>query len=342
MFNIYEESGYLDMNRIINLPTPFIFMIGGRGIGKSYGAIKYVIDNDIKFMLSRRTQTQADLIGVPEFSPLKPVCDDMGIMYDIKPIIKQCSGIYLTDPKTEEHELIGFTSALSTLSNIRGFDSSEIKVWIYDEFIPERHERTLRFEGDGFLNAYETINRNRELKGQPALKAICISNSNDIVSPVLDVLNLVPIVEKMQNKKQEVYINYNRGITIILPHDSPISEMKKDTALYRAVSAESRFVKMALGNEFENETCIESKNLSEYKLLVSVGDIHIYHHKSNYTYYISRHKTGTAPKYGTDPTSKIQFRAAYRQLQSAYITGKISFENINIKRQFEEIFLIKY
>lgn len=338
--NLYEENGYLAMNKIIEMKNPFIFIVGGRGIGKTYGAVKYVIEHDIKFMLSRRTQKQADIISVPEMSPLKSPCDDLGVKFTCTPIIDNCSGIYIEN-SIGEISLRGYTTALSTISSIRGFDSSDVKLWLYDEFIPERHERALKLEGEGFLNAYETINRNRELNGEQPLKCVCMSNSNDIGSPIFETLGLMEVIEKMERKQQEIYINNERGIIIILPRHSPISDRKKNTALYKAVSADSRFAQMSIGNAFEIESCINSRPLNEYKLIVSIGTMHIYKHKFDRWYYVSDHKAGTAPVYSVDRTSIIQFRTAYRNLQAAYLTDTIEFENIRLKRNFEEIFTIK-
>ena len=45
--------------------------------------------------------------------------------------------------------------ALSTVSNLRGFDMSDCTLLIYDEFIPEPHERPLKNEAAALFNAYE-------------------------------------------------------------------------------------------------------------------------------------------------------------------------------------------
>ena len=68
---LYLESGYLNMEYIINLPVPFIFVLGGRGTGKTYGALKYLLDNDKRFIMMRRTQTQVDMIKDSAFNPFK-------------------------------------------------------------------------------------------------------------------------------------------------------------------------------------------------------------------------------------------------------------------------------
>ena len=132
--SIYLKNGYVDIERILNYRIPFNFIIGGRGTGKTYGALKYAYENDIRFMLMRRTQSQADLISKPEFSVFKPLNEDLGWNVMVKSISKYNSMFY--EPGGDAEEMshpIGYTCALSTLSNMRGFDASDIQLLIYDE-----------------------------------------------------------------------------------------------------------------------------------------------------------------------------------------------------------------
>ena len=85
---LYLSRGYLDFEKIVNYKLPFNFIIGGRGSGKTYGALKFVLDHHKKFMLLRRLQSQIDLVGKPEFSPFKAVASDMGIEITVKSISK--------------------------------------------------------------------------------------------------------------------------------------------------------------------------------------------------------------------------------------------------------------
>ena len=52
--NIYLSSGYFNVEYALRFPVPFIFVVGGRGTGKTYGALRYVLENDIKFIYMRR------------------------------------------------------------------------------------------------------------------------------------------------------------------------------------------------------------------------------------------------------------------------------------------------
>ena len=230
--NIYLSSGYVDIEKILSYKLPFNFLLGGRATGKTYGALKTLYQTDTRFMLMRRTQAQCDLINKPEFNPYKVICNDLGVDIRVRSISKYNSLIYESFGDDAEKTL-GYTCALSTIANMRGFDASDCKVLLYDEFIPERHERAIKSEGSAFANAYESISRNRELQGKDPLQAVCLANAFNIANPIFLEFGLVGICEKMKTKGQELYINRDRGILIALLDKSKISQQKKDTALYK-------------------------------------------------------------------------------------------------------------
>jgi len=332
--NIYLKNGYIDIEKILRLEQPFNFVVGGRGTGKTYGALKSAYESDIRIMLMRRTQAQCDLVNKPEFNPYKAINTDIGSNVTVKSISKYNSK--LVEETEESERLVGYTCALSTISNMRGFDASDVKLLIYDEFIPEKHERSLKNEGSAFLNAYETINRNRELKGDKPLQVLCLANAFNIANPIFLELGLVGKSEKMRQSGQEIYINRERGIVLVLLQHSSISSAKADTALYK-ISAGS-FSKFALSNDFvyNNNENIKSKPLKEFKLLCSVGEIHVYKHKSKREYYVSEHRTGTASIFNSDEVGLNRFRKNYGLiLYSAYMRNKVTFETMLAKSLFE-------
>lgn len=322
----YTPDGYVDFPAIRALGLPWNFLIGGRGIGKTFGALSDVLLNDIPFMFMRRTQAQADLINKPEFSPFKSI--NRTLHYDIvtKPLSKYNSGFYQVEG--EEARLIGYTGALSTISNIRGFDASDVRVLIYDEFIPERHERPIKNEAAALFNAYETISRNRELYGESPLQVFCLANANDPANAIFMELGLVNRVVSMMNRGQDVSIDRERGFGIFLFHDSPISEGKKNNALYK-LTAGSDFERMALGNEFTqvDNKRVKSRPLREYKPVVTVGELTIYTHKSTGRLYGSLHQSGSPQTFASTESDLAAFRRAYLWIWDAYLEGNMDFES---------------
>lgn len=329
--NIYQDNGYIDIRKILALNIPFNFIVGGRATGKTYTSLKTTIEDNIKFIYMRRTQGQSDLISKPEFSPFKSINNDCGYNIGVESLSKYNAGFYHqieTEGKRISEGLpIGYTCALSTISNMRGFDASDVDLFIYDEFIPEKHERPIKNESSAFLNAYETINRNRELNGHKPLQCICLANANDLANPIFMELQIVRKAEQMRRKKQEISIDKNRGIAIFLLDKSPISNLKKQTALYKLTNG-SNFEKMSINNQFSGEEMgnIKTRPLTEYVPVVTVGEITIYEHKNNKTLYVSTHRTGSPKEFGTGDNEKLRFKRLYQWVWYEYLENNIEFE----------------
>lgn len=321
---LYDELGYINIPWILSKGLVFNILVGGRGTGKTYGALKYLIENDLTFFFMRRTQKQINLICKPEFSPFKKL--NMKYGWDVRPepIGEGCFAWY----KDGGEKPVGYSAALSTIKDIRGFSGDDVKVFVYDEFVPELHEKPLKGEAEAIFNAYETINRNRELEGEQPLIAMFFANANTISNALFVELGLVAIADKMLRKRQEVYINKQRRLCLCELLKSPVSEEKKRTALYDLVGAESDFAAMAIANEYRDRSSeyIRKMPLIEFTPLVFVGEIYIYRHKYNNIFYVSQHRTGSGPEYASTTSSLAAFRRAYRWLYDNYINGQVYFE----------------
>lgn len=332
--SIYLDNGYLNIEKILSYKMPFNFVVGGRGTGKTYGTLKTAYLNNMRFMLMRRTQAQCDLINKPEFNPFKALNHDIGSGAIVKSISKYNAKI--VEETEEDERILGYTCALSTIANMRGFDASDVDLLIYDEFIPERHERSIKNEGTAFLNAYETIARNREVQGKEPLQVLCLANAFNVANPIFLELGLVGRCEKMKNVNQELFIDKERGVLLVLLQKSKISKAKADTALYRLSSGS--YSEMALANDFvyNNTDNIKSMSLKEFKLVCTVGEISIYKHKSKRLFYVSEHRTGTAPIYKSDEVNLQRYRKNHGlTLYGAYMRNNVICESLLTKSLFE-------
>lgn len=333
----YLESGYLDFDRLMYVdPSDYIFMIGARGVGKTFGALKYALDHDIKFILMRRTQTQVDLIKSDDLSPFRAL-EQLGNKYmtTVRNINKNITGIYHMsfDPEAQDYVPdsmpIGYIMALSTVSNIRGFDASDVDLLIYDEFIGEKHEKPIRSEGTAFLNAIETIARNRELQGRQPMRVVCLANSTDLANPIFIELKMITICEKMIKERQDFKVLPDRDMSIYILNRSPISLKKAQTSLYRMAGSDSDFSQMSLENQFNQEYFgqVKSSSLKEYRPLVTVGEISIYKHKSQRRWYVSDHASGSPEKYDSSDIELQRFRNDFYYLKLAYLNRHVFFES---------------
>lgn len=341
--NYYDDNGYIDMEKIMTIRCPFIFLVHGRGTGKTYGICKFLLDHlGEKFLFMRRTQTEADTISFTDFSPFQPVLEDHPeyprLIVQSIPNVKNISAVYKAEEKdgklTASGDSIGYIGALSTIANVRGFNGEQIKYLVYDEFIPERGARLLRDEGDRILNCYETINRNRELKGRPPLKAVFLSNANRMDSPVFQSLGILDKIDQMTMKGQSECILHERGIAILKLKESPISLKKAETALYKATGSNSDFSDMSLMNSFSTDTYLYCRRepIQEYRPVFQYEDVFVYRHKSKAFYYVTKHKSGgMIRQYFDEDFSKKRLKRDQYSFLNCWVAGQISFEDVYCK-----------
>jgi hypothetical protein len=334
---MFLESGYLDCELIYNDINPFIFLTGARGIGKTYGFLELFYKKGIKFIYMRRSESEIDYCSSNEGNPFNPINAELGINIEIRKIGKIKGFFY-------EDKCLGYLMALSTFYSKRSVSFIDIEAILFDEFIPEKNARPIKNEAEAFFNSIETISRNRELKEEKPLKVICASNSNTLDNPIFIELGIVSKALKMSKKKNAIYKDNDRGFSLYMPYNSPISKKKKETSLYKLTSKSKNFQEMALENEFNDEISeqIVSKNLKQFSPLCHVGELYIYIHKTNRSYYISEHRTGTFEKeYGTGLIDLKRFKREYNYLWFCYMRKSISFESYTQQLLFEKYFLVK-
>lgn len=335
-----ENAGYLNFDYLINkLPYPFIWIIGARGVGKSYGAVQYAHDHDITPLWLRRTQTQADSISRPAFFTGKDYYNDYKIAYDIDTVAKNLYGVWTDCETDDEGNPIKeglpdmYIGALSTIYNVRGVSRNLIDTFLYDEFIPEPHAKPIKNEGEALLNAYESFAGNRELQGKKPLKFIGMSNSNRLDNPLFAELGMIVEVDRTFSKGYPAHINEERGFVVINVKDSPISKRKENTALYRMAKG-TDFADMALKNKFRGDR--SRQNSYPIKSLVGVariGDITLCKVKGSDAIYMTGTNIGVPREYpatekGLEAFKKTQL---YRGLWLAYLNNEVEFENYNIE-----------
>lgn len=341
---IFDNDGWVNIPEILKHEAVFIFIYGGRGTGKTYGALKEMVESNYKFLYLRRLQSQVELVRKDEMMPFKSLNDDLG--WNIQPftINKYVSSFYESDVNEDGKvvpvgDQLGLLTSLSTFSNLRGVDGHEIKVMILDEFIPELNERPIKDEAGAAFNAYETINRNRELKGEQPVKYLFMANSNRIDNPLFMELKLITLAEKIRKSGSEYYYDAKRRMLLVDLYKSKISEQKSTTALYQLTRG-TEFYDMAIKNTFINEERgrIATKPIKEYRPIVSIGEICIYKHKSKSEYYVTGFKSGSPKTYGTGEKDRTRFRKDCFYLWQAYMKQKIIFEEYIYEVIFDKYF----
>ena len=333
MAKIYNSDGWVNWDYILSQDASFISIVGARGVGKTYGCFKKLVDERKKFIYLRRLKSQLDQCGKPEGNPFKKINDDTG--HDIKPF--PSGGIISFRDGDKTGELVSVGVALSVVANVRGIDFSDFDYIVFDEFIASIGERPIKNEFSAFLNFYETVNRNRELTGKNPVKCLMLGNANTLINPYFSGWHFMKTAVKMITGGQMVWRTEDKTRLVILLLNSPISEQKRGTALYQ--NATTDFIDMALDNAFRtDETKIKSEPLKEYIHIVSVGEIGIYKHKSERKYYVSSTQA-KEPYYDSFGIGLKMFQQDFYMLRVHYMVSKnVLFESFEVEVIFRELF----
>lgn len=221
----YDPNDLLSYNRILN------FLIGARGIGKSYGFKKYPINRFLKhgeqFIYVRRYKTELKKVG-NYFDDIKEEFPDDKL--EVKGRDFKINGIQS-----------GWAIPLSTWQSEKSNAYPNVTTIIFDEFIREKdNSHYLPNEVDALLNLMDTVFRDRE-----NVRCICLSNAVTVTNPYFVYFGLTPDIEKR--------FNANQDIVVEIPDSAEFSAMRRQTRFGRLIDG-TDYGDMSLDNAFTNDS----------------------------------------------------------------------------------------
>lgn len=314
---------------------PIKIIIGPRGCGKTYSVLDYMQEQsseDSKFIYMRRDGTEIDSCSSDYGNPFKKINDDKG--YDIRPFqISKFNGFGIA--RDDEAKVIGYGVALSTFASMRSQDFSDVDRIFFEEFIPEKHKRKIKGEGQALLNLYETVNRNRELLGDKPVELIMCANGIDLANPILLELGATSLIGKMLMNKQRRLTIPEKSLYIEIIPRTKVSELKEDTVLYRLANQD--FVIDSLDTTFRGadlEYVRKNVNLKSYKTEFAYSDFVFFSNKEHY--YVARSKVPCKISIPEREIARLQalFAPRYRILRAM---GNIYFDDYVTLAMFDRL-----
>ena len=107
MKNLCMKNGYIDIPYIRTQGYPFTIITGARGTGKTFGALKDMVENNEKFIYMRRTKTQIE-VSMGDMCPLVPVCKYMEKEVETIKLSKEAVGLYIDGAETPQGYMMHF------------------------------------------------------------------------------------------------------------------------------------------------------------------------------------------------------------------------------------------
>lgn len=223
----YNPSKMLSHNRILN------YVIGARGIGKSYSMKEHVIKQFLKdgsqFIYLRRYK--------PELKKIK------NYFNDISPSFPGHTFMVVGRELKIDGKLAGYAIPLSSWQSEKSNAYPKVTTIVFDEFIREKdNSGYMPNEVPALLNLMDTVFRDRE-----NVRCICLSNAVSVVNPYFLYFNLVPDIHQRYNKYKDILIE--------IPNSHDFSTERRKSRFGRLIDG-TEYGDMSLDNDFVNDSSV--------------------------------------------------------------------------------------
>lgn len=237
MRNKLNDNIWINIDDLMKNDALFTIAYGARGAGKTYGSLKYGINEYKKtgkgFIYLRRFKSEIKSFNTM-FRPLINNGELEGLKYEIN------SKKQLVD--TEKKRIIAQAQTLANAVSKKSSDFSDTGLIIFDEFILEKSSlHYIQDEFDLFIGFVETVSRMREITENQVVKIIMLANSASRVNPYFINFN-VPLL-KMGDiyKKEDLLVYYT------------------DTDAYKREKLKTRFGKFINNHTHLNSYILDGK-----------------------------------------------------------------------------------
>lgn len=333
---------YYNYARLLSHNGTYNFLVGGRGLGKTFGAKEKAIKDFIRtgteqFIYLRRFRTELAAAKHTFF-------DDVAFKfprYDFRVhgVFAQMASIDDRESGKRNWVTIGYFVALSVSQSQKSVAFPNVTKIIFDEFISESsYQKYLPDECTVFNNFYSTVDRY-----QDKTKVFFLANAVSIMNPYFIEYNIEP------SGSDEIIVK-NDGFIVVHIADSD----KFTTSVYQTKFG--RFIKntdyatFAVGNSFDDNSddLIALKHSQAnylFTLEVKNGIFSVWNSIGSNEYYVQVKR----PKQETVFTTVIEHvsrtkllilknDAPLGYLRTAFRQGRVSFDTPNTRNAFLEIF----
>ena len=327
----YSYDKVLSYNAFLNI------IIGERGVGKTYGAKKYVINRFLKkhkqFVYIRRYETDLEAsVGSTSdnkfFEQVKNEFPDHSFKINKSKKVRKL---------VIDNNVCGYALPLSAADSLKSSTYDNVDTIIYDEFMLKEGstQHYLRNEPEIILDLIETIGRLRDVR------VFCLGNAISSTSPLMYYF--------------DVSLPYNTDIKLFKDGTIAVEYIKNEK--YREVKKASRFGKLIDGTKYgkyaiDNEFLTDSKAFIHKKdknakfyfiLFVNGKQYGIWRDFKNQVMYISNDIDPNCPiKFAINESdhnestifAKVRSNFWFKQIINHYRLARLCFESQAVKNIF--------
>lgn len=336
---------YYSFNRVCSYNATYNFVVGGRGLGKTFGikerAIRDYIRKGDMFIYMRRYKGELSKSKATFFAD---------VAYKFPKFVFRVHG-YLAqmavkdaDPKDKNAwQTIGYFIALSTGQSEKSVSYPLVKTIIFDEFIIEKGAiHYLPDESTVFNNFYSTVDR-----WQDKTKVFFLANSVSIMNPYFQKYEIRP-----DQADENGFIKKADGFVVAHFPDSKLFAMSVfQTKFGKFIKdTDEEYADYAVGNNFadNHDGLIAPKDSNaryRYTIETKTGMFSVWYNVFTQEYTIQEKLpkqqiifTLVAEKMGEGKTLLVYGDKLMQQMRSAFRAARITFDKPGTRNVFIQIF----
>lgn len=251
MSNIFEKSAYYDYNKIYSMNGVYNFIVGLRGVGKTYGKkvkdVRAGIELNQQFIYLRRYKDELKSAKNAFFADILDEFPE----YDFRTAGNeaQYSHIKFRDEKKRPWITIGYFLALSQGQSFKSVPFPLVRSIIFDEFIIEKGmTHYLPDEAQVFTNFFNTVDRSKD-----KTRAWFLANAVSIDNPYFIKYGIEPKADEEWIKKFKSADTGNPFIVCHFPDPEDFKAQVYKTRFGQFIQdSDPEYTAYAVGNEFKD------------------------------------------------------------------------------------------
>lgn len=237
-----DKGLFYDFGPVLSRNAVFTFCVGGRGIGKTYGAKKLVISKYLKtgeqFIYLRRYREELSAARRTFFADVSQ--EFPGIAFRENQGRAELCRNPTVPKKEQEWEVCGFFVALSVSQQAKSVSYHRVRTIIYDEFIIEKgNVQYLTNEARVMLDFYSTVDR-----WQDKTRVLFLANAVSIINPYFLEWRIEPDGSEYMTRK-------NGFICCHFPESGEFGDAVRKTRFGQFIEG-TEYADYSIGNQFRD------------------------------------------------------------------------------------------
>jgi hypothetical protein len=335
-----KKHPYYSFDKIYSYNAMFMFVCGGRGLGKTYGAkkkaIRAALDKDDQFIYLRRFKDEMKARNT-FFADIQWEFPDWE--FRINGNQAEASYTEFKDEKKRPWKVIGYFIPLSTAQSQKSTAYPNVKLIIFDEFIIEKGlTHYLPDEANVFNNFYSTVDR-----WQDKTRVLFLANSVSIMNPYFLEYDIKP------DEVSEYDTKYDGFIAVHFADSKEFANSVYQTKFGKFIK-NSSYADYAVGNGFQdnNDHLLQLKDEKaryQYTVVTQKGSFSVWYNVFTGNFFAQKRLPKYQITFVLDPDlmkedRKLLLRSdgMMQMLRSAFSSGILYFDEPVTRNAMIEIF----